>query len=105
MEEAKDLDMIVMDIIVHSGNARSLAIEALREARQGHFESAESKLAECEAELTEAHHVQTELLVGETNGQAIPVSLIMVHAQDHLMNAMTVKDLTKELIVILKEKE
>lgn len=28
----------------------------------------------------------------------------MVHAQDHLMNAMTVNDLAKELIAILKER-
>lgn len=105
MEEVKDLDMIVMDIIVHAGNARSLAIEAVRFARTGDFVQAEGKLKECEAELTEAHHAQTDLLVDESNGKPTPVSLIMVHAQDHLMNALTVKDLVSEMIAILKEKE
>ena len=105
MEEVNDLDMIVMDIIVPAGNARSLAIEAIRFARTGDFVQAEGKLKECEAELTEAHHAQTDLLVDESNGKPTPVSLIMVHAQDHLMNALTVKDLVSEMIAILKEKE
>ena len=102
MEEAKDLDMIVMEIIVHAGNARSLAIEAIRFARKGDFSQAEDRMKECEAELAEAHHAQTDLLVDESNGKPTAVSLIMVHAQDHLMNAMTVKDLAMELIETLK---
>ncbi|HIX52315.1 MAG TPA: PTS lactose/cellobiose transporter subunit IIA, partial [Candidatus Lachnoclostridium stercoripullorum] len=39
----------------------------------------------------------------EINGKHVPLSLLMVHAQDHLMNAMTVMDLCKEIIAMKKE--
>ena len=104
MEEEMDLDLIVMELITHAGNARSLAIEAIRCARSGDFAQADEKLKECEDEMVEAHHVQTDLLVSETTGHPVTVTLLLVHAQDHLMNAMTVKDLAKELIETMKAK-
>ncbi|MFZ4212249.1 PTS lactose/cellobiose transporter subunit IIA, partial [Pantoea endophytica] len=32
-----------------------------------------------------------------------PVTLILVHAQDHLMNAMLCRDLAGELVLLRKE--
>ena len=46
--------------------------------------------------------MQTQLLTKEANGERSEVSLLMVHAQDHLMNAMTVKDLATEIVDIYK---
>ena len=103
MEEEFDLEVIVMELITHAGDARSLAIEAIRSARSGNFEDADSKMNEAEAQLIEAHNVQTSLLVRETNGDPVQVSLLLVHAQDHLMNAITVKDLALEMIAMMKE--
>ena len=103
MEEEMDLEMIVMELITHAGDARSLAIEAIRSARSGSFDDAGSKMQEAEAQLIEAHNVQTSLLVRETNGDPVQVSLLLVHAQDHLMNAITVKDLALEMIAMMKE--
>ncbi len=102
MEEDRELDLIGMEIITHAGNARSLAIEAIRAARAGDFSQAEAKLKECEEEMVEAHHFQTDLLASEAQGNPVPVGIFMVHAQDHIMNAMTVKDLTVELIAMMK---
>ena len=31
------------------------------------------------------------------------ITLLMVHAQDHLMNAMTVRDLAQEMIAMYEE--
>lgn len=101
--EDRDIDLIGMEIITHAGNARSLAIEAIREARTGNFAQAEAKLKECEDEMVEAHHFQTDLLASEAQGNPVPVGIFMVHAQDHIMNAMTVKDLTVELIEMMKK--
>ena len=52
--------------------------------------------------ILEAHEIQTEMIQNELNGKKVEVGLLMVHAQDHLMNAMTVMDLCKEMIDILK---
>lgn len=99
-----DYENIVMELIVNSGDARSLALEALREARKGQFESADAKIQQADTTLAKTHNAQTELIQTELNGGKVEVSLLVVHAQDHLMNALTVIDLVKELIEMLKDK-
>ncbi len=97
-------EMQVMTLVVNSGNARSLALEALSDAKEGKFEDAEAKLAEADKVLLDAHEIQTELIQKELNGQGINVSLLVVHSQDHLMTAMLCLDLVKQLVEILKVK-
>jgi len=89
---------VIMDIIVHGGNARSKAMEAIQQASEGKFEEAVRHLEEAEQELNRAHNVQTCLIQEEARGNKTELSLLMVHAQDHLMNAITVTDLSREII-------
>jgi PTS system cellobiose-specific IIA component len=95
-----DYEEIVCQIIVNGGNARSLAMEAVAEAKKGDFEGARDSLSKVEDELANAHKIQTELIQNEAAGVKSEVSLLMVHAQDHLMNAITVKDMSKEIVDI-----
>lgn len=94
----ENLEHVIFQIILHGGNGRSAAMEALLAARQGDFVGAREKLKEAENALNEAHHIQTSLIQGEIRGEKKEISLLMVHAQDHLMNAMTVKDLAAEMV-------
>ena len=89
---------IIMDIIVHGGNARSKAMEAIRQAAEGKFEEAKKQVESAEEDLHRAHNVQTSLIQDEANGKKTEISLLMIHAQDHLMNAITVVDMAKEMI-------
>lgn len=99
----EELEEIIMQIIVNSGAARSLSIEALRDAGKGDFDAADEKMNQADQTLLETHEYQTNLIQDEINGKSAPLSLLMVHAQDHLMNAMTVMDLAKEIIAMKKE--
>ncbi|MBE6052107.1 MAG: PTS lactose/cellobiose transporter subunit IIA [Clostridium sp.] len=92
----------IMLLIVHSGEARSCAMEAITAAKQGKMEEAEKLIAKANAELSEAHNTQTALIQAEAGGEKVPMSLLMVHAQDHFMTSMTVKDLAVELIEVYK---
>jgi PTS system cellobiose-specific IIA component len=47
--------------------------------------------------------VQTKLITGEINGDKTETSLLMVHAQDHLMTSILARDLIEEMIGMLKE--
>lgn len=100
-----DIEMIVMKLVVSGGNARSTAIEALRAAKCGDYLCADALMEEADQTILEAHEIQTEMIQNELNGNKVEVGLLMVHAQDHLMNAMTVMDLCKEMIDILKNKD
>lgn len=100
-----DKSRMVMNLVVSSGNARSTAIEALRAAKNRDFEQADALMKEADATILSAHEIQTTMIQEELNGNQQEMSLLMVHAQDHLMNALTVMDLTRELIDILRGKQ
>ncbi|WP_164682938.1 PTS lactose/cellobiose transporter subunit IIA [Streptococcus hyointestinalis] len=104
MKKDKQQEQAIMALIVHGGDARSKAIQAIRSAKSHDFEQADTLIAECNQALLQAHRIQTDLIQQEIlEEESSKVSLLMVHAQDHLMNAMTVRDLAVELIDIVKQ--
>lgn len=92
-----------MGLILHSGNAKNSAMKALRFARKHEFDEAEKHLKEAREHIGEAHQSQTNLLHKEANGDTTTVSLLMVHAQDHMMNTLSFIDSTDEMIYLYKE--
>ena len=105
MEELENgPEMVSFGIIAHAGDARSYAFGALAAAKAGNFEEAAELLKQSDAAAVEAHHMQTDLLIGEANGNKTPVDVLLVHAQDHLMTSMLAVELVKELIELYKNK-
>ncbi|NMM65769.1 PTS lactose/cellobiose transporter subunit IIA [Clostridium sp. P21] len=99
-----DINNIAFELILFAGNGRSNAMEAIQEAKKGNFERAEDLLKEATTELGKAHKFQTKLIQGEANGESNPVNILLVHAQDHLMTAMTVRDLAREIVELYRLK-
>lgn len=94
---------IVMNLVMNGGDARSCAIEAIRAARENRYDDADKLLKDATAALNKAHNFQTDLIQSEMGGaEPTRVSLLMVHGQDHLMNAMTVCDLAAEIVDLNK---
>ena len=96
--EAEELEEVVMGLIINSGQARSLAYGALKMAKQGDFESAKAMMDQSRLALNEAHRVQKKLIEGDQGEGKMEVSLVLVHAQDHLMTSMLARELVTELI-------
>lgn len=102
------VEEIVSELVVNGGDARSKAISAIQEAKKNHMEAAERLLEECTEALNNAHRFQTDLIQrslddGESKVQLDDnVSLLMVHGQDHLMDAMVVRDLATEMVEMYK---
>ncbi|MEY8461858.1 PTS lactose/cellobiose transporter subunit IIA [Streptococcus merionis] len=103
MENESPLLETIMQLIMYGGDAKSKAVEAIRAAKKQEFTVAQEKLSEAQASLGLAHRAQTGLLTQEANGEAVSVSLLMVHGQDHLMNAITFIDMAKEVIDVYQE--
>ncbi|NLS54565.1 PTS N,N'-diacetylchitobiose transporter subunit IIA [Hafnia alvei] len=99
-EELQDLEEVVMGLIINSGQARSLAYGALKKAKEGDFEQAKELMNQSRLSLNEAHLVQTKLIEGDQGEGKTKVSLILVHAQDHLMTSMLARELIAELIEV-----
>lgn len=98
----KNLEAI-MGLIIHSGNAKSDAMEAIAAAKAGDFELADEKIKSGEASLVEAYHAQTGMLTEEAKGNHMEVTLLTVHSQDHLMTSIAFTDLAKEIIDLYKK--
>lgn len=98
-----DYEQIITRLILHGGNARGAAYEALDEAEQYNFDKAEELLKEADNEFLEGHQYQTRLIQNQDEN-AVP-SFIMIHAQDHVMTAQAEIQLIKRFIAQLKKTE
>ncbi len=94
---------VIMGLIVHGGNAKNYAMEAIQSAKEQQFEDAEKNINLAKNSLVEAHHTQTGLLTAEASGENTEISLLMVHSQDHLMTSIAFTDLAEELVAIYKK--
>lgn len=98
----EDLESIIMELLVNAGSARSQALTALQLARKGEFESAERAMQESREFVKHAHKIQTQLIGLDEGTGKLPVNLITVHSQDHLMNAMVTQDLAGDMIELYR---
>lgn len=97
------MEEIVLSIIMHSGEARSYSMEAIRLAKEGNFEKAMDLIRMADEELGYAHSSQTSLIQGEAANDQIKFSLLLVHAQDHLMTTMTLREVALEMLELYKK--
>lgn len=97
-----DLESIIMELLVNAGAARSSALTALQCARKGDFSAAEQAMAESHKYVKLAHGIQTKLIGYDEGTGKLPVTLITVHSQDHLMNAMVIQDLATDMIELYR---
>lgn len=91
---------ITMGLIINAGNAKAFAVEAITCAKNGDFEGAK---ANADQALVEAHNTQTGMLTQEAQGNHVNVTLLTVHSQDHLMNAITFLDLARDLVDVYEK--
>ena len=102
--EEKNLESI-MGLIMFGGNAKSDAMEAIAAAKAGDITLADQKIADARASLVEAHRAQTGLLTQEAQGDHMTVTLLTVHAQDHLMTSIAFTDLASEFVDVYRRLE
>src|SRR5699024_3942799 len=93
---------IAFQIILHAGNGKASAMEAIQEAKEGNFQAADQMIEQSGEELSKAHGLQTKLIQDEASGHENQINIILIHSQDHLMTAMTVRDLAVEIIELYR---
>ncbi|MGG0845419.1 PTS lactose/cellobiose transporter subunit IIA [Peribacillus simplex] len=97
------MEAVAFQIISNVGTAKSLIMEALYEARDRRYESAEKKLKESRTHMLEGHHAHAGLIQQEASGQKVEISLLLMHAEDQMMSAETISDLVAEMIRMYRE--
>lgn len=101
---SEELQVVAFEIILHSGDARTIIHEAFASMRNGAFEASENQLEKANEKILEAHKSQTQLLKEYAGGKKIDMEIIMVHAQDHLMTTMTLLEVAKEMSYLYQQR-
>jgi cellobiose PTS system EIIA component len=98
-----EYERMIVEIISSSGTARSHIFEALKEAKEYNFEKMDELLDMADNELNIAHSFQTNIIREEMKKENDSVTLLMVHAQDHLMTSMLARDLAEDIANLYRE--
>ncbi|MDF2883185.1 MAG: lactose/cellobiose transporter subunit [Clostridiaceae bacterium] len=94
---------VIFKLISFSGDARSDIYEAFELVKKGKYAEAQDKFDSADEAIIHAHNTQTSLIKNEINGNHVALNLLLVHAQDHLMNTLLAKDMVKNMINMQKE--
>ena len=89
-----------MGLIAGAGDSRSYCMEAIDHAREGEFDKAREAIDSAVTAMVETHGIQTQLIRDEMEGKGEAVSLLMVHAQDHLNLALIMRDIAEEFVTL-----
>lgn len=98
-----EIEQAIMNIIVNAGASKTYAYQALEKVRKGDYKGAEEDMKKSDEALEVAHNSQTKFIQKEAAGEKIEISVLFVHAQDHLMTAITEKTLIEQLMEMTKE--
>ncbi len=93
----------IFGLIAFSGDAKASYHAALHLLRENKVKEAEAEVAKANSILNEAHAIQTKFVTLEAQGKSARVGVLMVHAQDHLMNTILVKELLDHMMTMQKE--
>jgi PTS system cellobiose-specific IIA component len=94
---------LAFQIISIAGDGMGLYFKALEEAKKGNFEQSDILYNEASENIKKAHKIQSEALFNEAKGEKIEINILLVHAQDHLMNCILAKEFIKEFIELYKK--
>ena len=91
-----DMEISCMQMILHSGNSRGDSSEAIECLKEKQFDKATELLENAKSELLLAQKTHAEM----TNDEAIPMNLLLVHAEDHVASSEVVLTMANELFVV-----
>lgn len=94
---------ICFRMIASIGEATSCYMEAIEAARNKEYERAMDLLTQGAESALECHHAHAGLLTAMANHEKMECSLLLIHAEDQMMNGEMMKLLANELIEVYKK--
>ena len=101
--DPQEIQGVAFQIILESGDARTIVHEAFELMRQSNYEQADEKLAQANEAIIRAHGSQTDLLKKFAGGATFEIDILMVHSQDHLMTTMTLREVAIEMLHLYRK--
>ncbi|AGR41367.1 PTS lactose/cellobiose transporter subunit IIA [Spiroplasma taiwanense] len=94
-----------LELVAYAGEARSLIMECINNAKNNDFEKIDELMKEAEELLNQAHRSQADMLFEEAKEEYNEITLTIIHGQDHLMTTLLLKDLAYNLIEFWKKQK
>lgn len=94
----EDLELLSFNIISAVGTAKSRYVQAMYLAEKGDFDEARAKIKEGEESFVKGHEAHASLIQKEASGEKTVPTILLMHAEDQLMNAETTKIMAEEII-------
>lgn len=98
-----NVEQVVVSMISSAGVGKSCAFEAVFLAKEGKFKEAREMIEQGEKELLKGSKEHAKLLAIEAN-EGLQLTLLVVHASNHLSNAELSLDFAKCMIDMYEEK-
>ena len=103
MESGSLFESLPFSVIANVGSARSMYIEAIHLARNGAIKEARERMKEGELLFVEGHGSHLKMFGEELSVEDLRYIPLLMHAEDQLMSAETLKIVCEEMIDILEE--
>ena len=101
-DNSKSVQFATMTIL-HAGNARKMISDAYNALSEFNFDIARKKIDLAREEAIFAHREQSKIIKSESEGDTLEFSLLLTHAQDTLMTAVSEIQIAKNMINIVEK--
>lgn len=103
-EDMEVLQMTCFEIISYVGTAKSMYVEAVNKAKDGDFDAVDELIRQGDEAYSSGHEAHMKLLQADAAGEREPVApLILLHAEDQMASAETVKLMALNLVDVHRE--
>ncbi|GAA0736024.1 PTS lactose/cellobiose transporter subunit IIA [Clostridium oceanicum] len=96
-------EQVSFNIISNVGYAKSLYMEILNKCEEKDFDPIKDMFDEADKYLLLGHKSHADLIQKEASGENTEFSLLLMHAEDQLMNAETIKLMTQKFYNLYKK--
>jgi len=101
--QPEELQGVAFQIILESGDGRGMIHQAFTLMREAKFAEADAKLEMAKDTIIKAHGTHADLLQKYASGINFDIDILMVHAQDHLMTTLMLKEIAIEMLHLYKK--
>lgn len=98
----ESIELISCQLIAASGGAKSNYIEAIECAKNGDFSQAKVLIEEGDKIYLQGHEAHAKLIQLSAN-EKIEIPLLLIHAEDQMMNCELMKIFAEQTIYLIKE--
>ncbi|MGF2069365.1 PTS lactose/cellobiose transporter subunit IIA [Enterococcus casseliflavus] len=101
--DSEKIQEISFELILASGDARTMIHQAFEQMRISSCREAQELLDTASDSLVKAHRIQSKMLQEYASGTSFTCDILLIHAQDHLMTTMTLREVALEMLGIYQK--